>query len=100
MYTENTPFKVVVVGGGITGLTLAHCLDRAGVDYVLLEKHTDICANIGGAIAMEPNGSQILDQLGLYQDLEKRTNDLHFWYTRYASGNLTKSLWPAMIKER
>lgn len=100
MDTEKSPFKVVIVGGGITGLTLANCLDRAGVEYVLLEKHTDICANIGGAIAIQPNGFQILDQLGLYHDVHKKTNELRFWYTRYAGGNLTQSLWPVRLKER
>ncbi|CRG87305.1 FAD binding domain protein [Talaromyces islandicus] len=100
MEYENSPFKVVIVGGGITGLTLAHCLDRAGVDYVLLEKHIDICANIGGAIAVEPNGTQILDQLGFYHDFKKKAHELRGWYYRYPGGNLTESLWPAMLKER
>lgn len=31
--------KVVIVGGGLSGLTLAHALEQANVDFVLLESH-------------------------------------------------------------
>ena len=34
--------KVLIVGGGITGLTLALSLERAGIDYLLLEANHEI----------------------------------------------------------
>ncbi|KAG7103743.1 FAD-dependent monooxygenase andE like protein [Verticillium longisporum] len=35
-------FRVLVAGGGIAGLTLANCLERAGVEYILLEAHDNV----------------------------------------------------------
>ncbi|GAB1213226.1 hypothetical protein ATERTT37_002375 [Aspergillus terreus] len=32
------PFRVIIVGAGVAGLTLAHCLDKAGIDYLVLDK--------------------------------------------------------------
>lgn len=31
-------FKVVIVGGGVAGLFLTHCVEEAGIDYVMLKK--------------------------------------------------------------
>ncbi|KAF4440843.1 hypothetical protein FACUT_3161 [Fusarium acutatum] len=35
---ENSQFKVIIIGAGVTSLTLAHCLAKAGIDFVLLDK--------------------------------------------------------------
>lgn len=67
------PCKVIISGGGVTGLTLALMLEKVGVDYVLLEAHSDIlCSNAGTGICMLPNGLRILDQLGCYEALLAR----------------------------
>ncbi|KAJ1324129.1 FAD dependent monooxygenase [Microdochium nivale] len=63
--------QVVIVGGGITGLTLALMLERLGVDYVLLEAYSSMTPDVGASIALAPNGLRILDQLGCYEDLER-----------------------------
>jgi 2-polyprenyl-6-methoxyphenol hydroxylase-like FAD-dependent oxidoreductase len=34
---EKSDFKVIIAGGGITGLTLANSLERAPISYILLE---------------------------------------------------------------
>ncbi|KAM3064986.1 hypothetical protein ACMFMF_011457 [Clarireedia jacksonii] len=64
-------FKVIIVGGSTTGMTLAHCLDRAGIDYIVLEKHQDIFAEPGISIGLMPNGSRILEQLEIYSDVDE-----------------------------
>lgn len=56
-------FKVVVVGGGPTGLALANMLEQLGIDYVLLEAHADITPRIGTGIFLS-NSLRVLDQLG------------------------------------
>ncbi|KAL2836925.1 FAD dependent oxidoreductase-domain-containing protein [Aspergillus pseudoustus] len=71
---EKGPLRVIIIGASITGLTLAHCLDKAGIDYVVLEKHQDILTNIGGALALQPNGCRVLDQLGVYDRLQPRAD--------------------------
>jgi 2-polyprenyl-6-methoxyphenol hydroxylase-like FAD-dependent oxidoreductase len=62
----HSDFKVVVCGGGVAGLTLANCLERAKIDYVLLEAREEIAPQLGASIGLGPNGSRILDQLGAF----------------------------------
>lgn len=73
---RSSGLKVIIIGAAITGLTLAHALDKAGIDYVVLEKHQDVRANIGGTIGMQPNGCRILDQVGVFDSLKKWRNDI------------------------
>ncbi len=60
----STRFQVIIVGGGVGGLTLANALEKAEVDYVLLESKDEVAPTVGASIAMAPNGSRVLDQLG------------------------------------
>ncbi|RAH87290.1 monooxygenase [Aspergillus japonicus CBS 114.51] len=66
------PCKVLIAGGGISGLTLALSLEKHGVDYLLLEAYPDLAPRRGGGIAVMPNGARILDQLGCFEDLYQR----------------------------
>lgn len=68
MADSESRFRVVIVGGSIAGLTLAHCLLRNNIDFVVLESHADIAPQIGASNGIPPNGARILDQLGLYDD--------------------------------
>lgn len=65
------PFKVIIVGGSITGLALANMLEQYGIDFVVLEKHNQIAPQLGAGFGIWPNGARILDQLGCYEALEK-----------------------------
>ncbi len=65
--------RIIIVGGSIAGLTLANALDRAGIDFVVLEKRDDISVQTGASLVVFPNGHIILEQLGLYEDLAKAT---------------------------
>ena len=58
------PFKVIIVGAGVTGLTLAHSLDKSNVDYVVLDKGI-VAPGFGTTITMQPHGCRILHQLGV-----------------------------------
>jgi 2-polyprenyl-6-methoxyphenol hydroxylase-like FAD-dependent oxidoreductase len=60
-------FKVVIVGGGVIGLSLANMLQQFDIEYVLLESHGDVAPQVGASIGMLPNGLRILDQIGCYQ---------------------------------
>nr|AGO65986.1 putative monooxygenase [Fusarium heterosporum] len=71
MISNNKPFKVLIVGGGVAGLTLANMLERFNIDYLILEGHGDIAPAVGASIGMFPNGLRILDQIDLYEPLEK-----------------------------
>jgi 2-polyprenyl-6-methoxyphenol hydroxylase-like FAD-dependent oxidoreductase len=60
-------FRVVIVGGGIAGLTLANMLEKFDIDYIVLEGRDDVAPHEGACIGISPNGLFILDQLGLYE---------------------------------
>nr|A0A455LLW7.1 RecName: Full=FAD-dependent monooxygenase atnK; AltName: Full=Arthripenoid biosynthesis cluster protein K [Arthrinium sp.]AYO60884.1 FAD-dependent monooxygenase AtnK [Arthrinium sp.] len=72
-------FKVVIVGGSISGLVLAHSLHQAGIDYIVLEGRNRIDPQIGASIGLFSNGSRILDQLGVYKSILDLTEPL-VWY--------------------
>lgn len=69
--TPGAKLRVIIVGGSLAGLTLAHCLERAGVDYIVLEGRDRIDPQIGASLGLFSNGSRVLDQLGLYETIEK-----------------------------
>jgi 2-polyprenyl-6-methoxyphenol hydroxylase-like FAD-dependent oxidoreductase len=62
-------FRVLIAGGGVAGLTLANMLERAGIDYNLLEAHGAIAPPVGASIGLFPNGLRVLDQLGVYETI-------------------------------
>ncbi|KAH9904869.1 hypothetical protein F4778DRAFT_731046 [Xylariomycetidae sp. FL2044] len=72
---SKTPaFRVVVVGGGLVGLTAAHIFTQAGIDFVVLEKHDDpLCVN-GSTLAIWPQTMRVFDQLGLVDGLRALLN--------------------------
>jgi 2-polyprenyl-6-methoxyphenol hydroxylase-like FAD-dependent oxidoreductase len=69
-------FKVIICGAGIAGLTLANCLERAGILYTLLEARSSIAPQVGASIGILPNGARILDQLGIFDILRTYVADL------------------------
>jgi len=61
--------RVVIAGGSIAGLTLAHCLHHCNIDYVVLEARSEIAPQVGASIVVLPNGARICDQLGVWDDI-------------------------------
>ena len=64
-----TSKKLVVVGGGIGGLTAALALRRNGHEVVVLERRAS-AAEAGAGISLWPNAMRILRDLGLGPALE------------------------------
>lgn len=63
------PFKVVIVGGSVAGLSVANMLEQFDIDYVLLEAYPQVAPQVGASIGILPNGFRILDQLGCFQPI-------------------------------
>ncbi|KAI5925298.1 hypothetical protein F4810DRAFT_659857 [Camillea tinctor] len=61
-------FRAIIAGGGISGLTLANAFEKAGIDYILLEKR-DIAPDMGIAVSIFPNSGVVHQQLGITTDL-------------------------------
>ena len=70
------PFKVAIVGGGMTGLAAALHLDRLGIDFILLEAYVDITPEVGASLALYPNFQRVLDQLGVLGDVYDESTEL------------------------
>jgi 2-polyprenyl-6-methoxyphenol hydroxylase-like FAD-dependent oxidoreductase len=103
---DSSNFRVIIAGGGIAGLTLANALERAGIDFVLLEGRSEIAPQVGASIGrlssrsyrcamisltfntgIFPNGCRILDQLGCMDDIEAVTEPLLWAGDHYENGD-------------
>lgn len=80
------PFKVIVVGAGIAGLTLAHLLLKADIDFVVVEAHTDMGPPAGGSFGFWPNCARILDQIGCWDDVKNKGAPLEVNHVRGPNG--------------
>ncbi|KAF7518896.1 hypothetical protein G7054_g13302 [Neopestalotiopsis clavispora] len=63
------PFKVIIAGGSVAGLTLANMLERAGIDFEVLEKR-EVAPQLGQSILVLPCTNLIHEQLGLKKPTE------------------------------
>ncbi|KAF9407671.1 hypothetical protein BGZ94_002607, partial [Podila epigama] len=59
--------RVTIVGGGIGGLSLANMLEKAGIDYIVLEKAMTIRA-LGSSLGLDATSLPVMEQLGLLED--------------------------------
>lgn len=76
---SSKPFRVIIAGGGIAGLSLAVMLEKVGIDYVLLEAYNNMVPPPGASIGILPWGSRILDQVGLYEPVvNSRKIPIHY----------------------
>lgn len=63
-------FKVIIAGGGIAGLMLAVLLERAHIDFVVLERGDKTTAKtFGGGIVLHMLVLPLFQQLGLIQEI-------------------------------
>ncbi|KAJ5341828.1 FAD binding domain protein [Penicillium brevicompactum] len=56
--------RVIIVGGGIGGLTMANALEKAGIDFVMLEARARFDPQVGASIGLGPGAMRIFDQIG------------------------------------
>jgi FAD dependent monooxygenase len=67
-------------------LTLANCLDQAGIDYELLERGSKIVYEGGASIGLMANGLRIMDQLNVFEAIRKTTEPLQATFHRTPDG--------------
>ena len=56
------PFRVIVVGGGPVGMTAAHALSRANLDFIVLERRAKMVEDAGSNLVLLPIGLRVLGQ--------------------------------------
>lgn len=93
------PFKVIVVGAGIAGLTAALGLKKAGHDVLILERVPEI-AEVGAGIQVAPNAARILGRLGLLGQVMEKANVLEKNSLRRYANNEELGTAPLMPKVR
>ncbi|KAF9164640.1 hypothetical protein DFQ26_001220 [Actinomortierella ambigua] len=59
--------RVIIVGGGIGGLSLANMLEKTNIEYVVLERSTTIKA-LGSSLGLDASTLPVMEQLGLLDD--------------------------------
>jgi len=64
--------RILIVGAGIAGLTLAALLKQRGFSPIIIEKQTDI-SNMGHMLGIYPLGSRVLYGLGLMEEFLDRS---------------------------
>lgn len=64
-------FKAIIIGGGPSGLAMAHCLSLAGVDYVLCEQRESIVDREGAALSIMPHTARIFQQFGMLDQMKQ-----------------------------
>ncbi|KAI1453935.1 FAD/NAD(P)-binding domain-containing protein [Annulohypoxylon moriforme] len=69
--STQTKFRAIIVGAGPVGLYLAHALRRANIDYVVLEQCDTVLRFQGAGLFLYPQTLRLLDQIGLYEKVEK-----------------------------
>lgn len=68
--SSGSPFSILVVGAGITGLAAALCLAQHGHHVHVIERRKEgFAANLGGGIQLTKNSTRIIDAMGLYEQL-------------------------------
>ncbi|KAH7211343.1 hypothetical protein DER44DRAFT_689562 [Fusarium oxysporum] len=63
------PFKVIISGAGPTGLTAAHALGLAGIDFTILESREKVAEDVGASLVLNPPTMRVMQQLGLFDAL-------------------------------
>ncbi|KAG0234132.1 hypothetical protein BGW42_006872 [Actinomortierella wolfii] len=63
-----TDFQVTIAGLGIAGALLALCLERAGIDYIVLERAQHL-KPLGTGMTITASTIRIFDQLGMLDEL-------------------------------
>lgn len=88
MAERNTePFKVIILGAGISGLLPADRLSRANIDFVVLEAYSDTFRLVGGRFGIWPNAARILDQVDCREDIENACEPLTADHVRRSNGS-------------
>ncbi|KAF8923718.1 hypothetical protein EDD21DRAFT_193495 [Dissophora ornata] len=68
--TSSSKVKTIIVGAGVCGLLTAIQLERAGMDYIVIEKACTF-SPLGSGLSLTPACNYILDQLGLLEEIQK-----------------------------
>ncbi|KAH7087118.1 hypothetical protein FB567DRAFT_629141 [Paraphoma chrysanthemicola] len=70
--------KIIIVGGSVSGLSLASMLEKFDIDYIVLEGHATVAPQLGASLGLLPSGLRILDQLGCYDKIHEMAGNTYY----------------------
>lgn len=85
---QKKPFRVVIVGGGVTGLTMSHGLQLANIDHVVLEKHKEVVSLHGAALMIWPTVARVFDQFGFLDKVVANAEPVKDEFKRWPDGTI------------
>lgn len=79
--------RVLIVGGGIAGLTLAAALTRRGIHADIVEQSVEWSAG-GAGLSIQPNGVRVLRELGMDEPVTQSAALIERWLFADQAGEL------------
>ncbi|KAE8406982.1 hypothetical protein BDV37DRAFT_269421 [Aspergillus pseudonomiae] len=90
---QDHALRVIIIGCSVAGLTLAHALAKRRIDYTILEAHSRLPQPFtGNAFTLLPNGSRILAQLGVWEEIVAASDTIHSHSTFLEDGRLLERI--------
>src|ERR1039457_1554335 len=69
--TQTMEVRCCIAGGGPAGMVLGYLLARAGVDVLVIEKHSDFLRDFRGD-TIHPSTLELMYELGILEEFLKR----------------------------
>jgi 2-polyprenyl-6-methoxyphenol hydroxylase-like FAD-dependent oxidoreductase len=82
--------RIIIVGAGIGGLTLANLLQNDNHELIIVEK-ARLIEPVGYAVGVWKNGTDVLNKLGLLQEFKNNSFIAQFQKTYTPSGKLLRT---------
>ncbi|TGO15229.1 hypothetical protein BPAE_0584g00010 [Botrytis paeoniae] len=93
-------FRVVIVGAGPVGLTTAHALSKAGIDFVVLERRQVVVEDVGASLVLAPQSLRVMSQLELLDQLTAISTELVHSTSYTMDGKKFKEAWPYEVMKQ
>ncbi|KAI4592700.1 hypothetical protein KJ359_010459 [Pestalotiopsis sp. 9143b] len=97
---ESGRFRVVIVGGGPVGLTAAHALLRAGIDFVMLEARDTCIPEEGASLLAYASTHRVWHQLGLFDAMAAESAPIETRTILTHAGRVYRNGSPALFHRR
>ncbi|KAL6408424.1 hypothetical protein AUP68_08281 [Ilyonectria robusta] len=78
-----TSFKAIIIGGGPAGLTAAHALYLAGIDFLNLEGRESVVVDQGASLVLGPQSLRVMHQFGLLDKLRAIGGEIGHYGSTY-----------------
>lgn len=97
---EDEPFRVIVIGGGPVGLTAAHALLSAGIDFLVLEARATFTPEEGASLLAYASTQRVWHQLGLHGAMAARACPIDTRSSADHAGNVYRRGFPSATHRR